>query len=115
MSDVVNSMLTDAYTVSRRSPSAYVDGRLQPSTDSILVIDASVQPLVGPADLQRLPEGMRTDEARVIFTTTELFTQGPGQDPDIISIEGFAYEVHTVEAWGNVGNYYRAIASKMGH
>lgn len=114
MSDVVDSMITDAYAVTRRTPSSYVDGRLQASTDTVFEILASVQPATG-RDLQRLPEGMRTAETRVIYTTSELLTQGASQDPDIIAIEGFAYEVQTVEQWVQVGNYYKALAQKMGH
>lgn len=114
LSDVVDSMITDTYALTRRSPSSYVDGRLQPSTNTVLSFSASVQPAMG-RDLQRLPEGMRTAEIRAIFTTFPLLTQGAGQDPDIVAIEGDAYEVQTVEAWGNVGGFYKALALKLGH
>lgn len=115
MSDVVNSMITDSYAVTRTTPSTYdSDGRLVPGVEAVLTITASIQPASG-RDLQRLPEGLRTFETRVIYTTTELFTQGPNQAPDIVAVEGFAYEVQMVEQWGNVGSYFKAIAQKTGH
>ena len=114
MSDVVEDMFTDTYTVTRRSPSAYVAGRLQPATTSALTISACVQPIAG-IDLQRLPEGMRVDGALSLWTTTPLFTKGPLQDPDFVDVEGETFEVATVEPWGMVGNYYKAILQRMGH
>lgn len=114
MSDVVESMITDTYAVTRRSASVYADGRLQDPVDQIFSINASVQPATG-RDLQRLPEGTRTAEVRAIFTTSELLTQGVDQSPDVLAIEGFAYEVQTVEQWGSVGNYFKALAMKIGH
>ena len=114
MSDVVEDMFTDFYTVTRRSPSAYVLGKLQPSTTSTLTISACVQPIAG-IDLQRLPEGMRVDGALSLWTTTPLFTKGPAQDPDFVAVEGETFEVATVEPWGMVGNYYKAILQRMGH
>lgn len=112
MADVVDSFATDTYVVTRRSPSTYTNGRLDAPVNTLLSIDASVQPAMG-RDLQRLPEGNRTMEVRAIYTTAELFTQGPNQDPDIIAIEGYAYEVQTVEQFGMVGNYYKALALKI--
>lgn len=114
MSDVVESMFTDFYTVTRRSPSAYVAGRLQPATTSTLTISACVQPIAG-IDLQRLPEGMRIDGALSLWTTTPLFTKGAAQDPDQMVVEGETFEVATVEPWGVVGNYYKAVLQRMGH
>ena len=112
MSDVVDSFATDSYVVTRRSPSTYTNGRLNAPTDTLLTILASVQPAEG-RDLQRLPEGNRTQEVRAIYTSTELFTQGPGQDPDILAIEGYAYEVQRVEQFGMVGKYFKALALKI--
>jgi hypothetical protein len=114
LSDVVDSMITDSYVVTRQTPSVYVDGRLQDATDTLLTITASVQPAQG-RDLQRLPEGSRTMEVLSIYTSSELLTQGASQAPDLIAVNGYAYEVQTVEQWVGAGNYYKALALKVGH
>lgn len=114
MSDVVEDMFTDTYTVTRRSPSAYVAGRLQASTTSTFTISACVQPIAG-IDLQRLPEGMRVEEGRSVWSAATLLTKGPAQDPDFIEIDGDTYEVVSSEAWQAAGNYCKAIVQRLGH
>lgn len=115
LADTVASLASGTYTVTRYSASAYgTDGRLDAPTTSTFSILASVQPLTG-RDLQRLPEGLRTAELLAVFTETELKTQGATQDPDSVSIDGFSYEVQTVDRWGTLGNYYRAVVAKKGH
>ncbi len=113
LSSVLESFATGSYTVTRQSPSSYgADGRLVAATPSYFEIRASVQPVSG-RDLQRLPEGLRTSEIIAVFTATELRTQGPSQDPDLIEIDGDTYEVQKVERWATLGAYYRALALKV--
>lgn len=104
-----------SYTVIRRSPSAFgSDGRLDAPSTSTLSVRACVQPVTG-RDLQRLPEGLRTQEILAVYSMTELYTQGTSQAPDLISIDGDSYEVQSVERWGNLGAYWKAIVLKVGH
>lgn len=114
LSSVIESFAS-TYTVTRSSASAYgADGRLDAGTTSTLTVRAVVQPVTG-RDLKRLPEGLRTDDVRQVFTATELKTQGAGQDPDSIAIGGEDYEVQTVERWADLGGYWRAIVMRKGH
>ncbi len=115
MSDVVNALCDElALVVTRSAASTYTGGRLDTPTTAALSISASVQPLTG-RDLKRLPEGSRVSDALVLFTTTELKTSGAGQSPDLIAIGGESYEVQNVEAWGNVGSFWKAIVLKTGN
>lgn len=115
LSGVIDSFLTGTYTVTRQSASAYgSDGRLDAPTTSTLSVDACVQP-VGGRDLQRLPEGLRTEELLAMYTATELKTQGSGQDPDLVTIDGASWEVQRVERWLELGNYWKCILLKVGH
>lgn len=113
LSSVIASFATGTYVVTRRSPSAYgTDGRLDAPTTSTLNVTACVQPLTG-RELQKLPEGMQTQELLSIWSPVELRTQGSGQDPDLVTIEGEAWEVQKVERWSTLGAYWRAILAKV--
>lgn len=76
-------------------------------------IDASVQP-VSQEQLQRLPEGMRTQEVQNLFTSTELNAKTEDSEPDTIFIDGSDWEVQAVESWASLGGYYRAVVARVG-
>lgn len=111
LSFAILGFATGTYTVTRNTASYGSDGRLTAASPTTFSITASVQPLSG-RDLQRLPEGKRTREARAVFTPTML-TPGPNL-PDQIQIDGLAWEVDSVQDWQNLGGYYRAVVLKMG-
>lgn len=114
LSDVVLDLASGSYTVTRTTPGGYgTDGRFVPGTPSTLTIQASVQPARGQ-DLLLLPEGMRTEETLKVYSPTRLFTQGAGQDPDVITVAGITYKVMTAEQWGPDGAYWKILASKIG-
>ncbi len=114
LSGAINAFTTGTYVVTRRSASAYgTDGRLVVASTSTVSITACVQPLSG-RELERLPEGLRTRELKAIYTATELKTQGSGQDPDLVSIDGDSYEVQRCDRWAELGSYWRVVASKVG-
>lgn len=86
---------------------------MQPTTETVLTIQASVQPATGK-DLLRLPEGRRANETRVVFTTTQLYTgdQGDAFAADLLLIDGDPWEAQHVEVWqqsGIQGTGYRCI------
>jgi hypothetical protein len=116
--DLIDSFLTGSYTVTRRATAIMVDGIGEQQPASTLSIDASVQPASG-RDLQRLPEGRRTIETRIVFTITELFAGGQGvqYEADQVEIDGDQWEVQQVQPWrsspsSDIG-YYRAIVQAV--
>lgn len=113
LSSVITSFVTGTYTVTRYSPSAYgSDGRLDASTTATFTVDACVQPLTG-RELERLPEGLQTSEVLALWSPVELKTQGAGQDPDSVLIDGDSYEVQKVERWNTLGAYWRVLLAKV--
>jgi hypothetical protein len=113
LADVVDTF-SDNYTVTRSGLISY-DQNGDPVTGSTgtLTIRACVQPIMG-RDLMRMPEGWRTQELLAIFTTTELFTKASANEPDTISVNGVNYQIQQVERWADLGNYWRAVAMKVG-
>jgi hypothetical protein len=57
---------------------------------------------------------MRTSELMKVYSPTRLFTQGAGQYPDIITIEGIPHQVETSEAWGPDGAFWKMIVRSVG-
>jgi hypothetical protein len=100
LDDVVSSLATGTYTVSRRSAGTYdANGQYVDGSISTLTISASCQPLSG-RELQRLPEGARNRESRVFYTRTELKSVDgvTGAPPDVVEVPGVGFfEVHLVE------------------
>jgi hypothetical protein len=112
INDAIATFATGTYTVTRTGAGSYSGGILSAGSTSSFSIVASVQPLSG-RDLQVLPEGQRTDETRVLYTTTQLLTRTATQAPDSISIDGSTYEVFKVEDWTYIGvTHYRAYVSR---
>lgn len=111
---VIASFKTGDYTVTRPGASVFTEGRLEASDTTTLEISACVQPAEG-RDLQKLPEGERAREAKLIFTETALRVRGSGHGADLVSIDGDTYEVFKAERWAELGNYYRALALKTGN
>jgi len=105
-----SSFNTGAYTVTRRGPTTSVGGRATLAGSSTFTIQASVQALSG-RDLQRLPEGMRVQELRKLYTPTQLQAIGA---PDVVSIDGSSWEVQTVEDWSGLGNFFKVIVQRVG-
>lgn len=106
-----------SYTVTRYKARGTTDGEVDPlRVDSTFDIKASIQPASGN-DLQRLPEGMRTSDVVVIFTSTLLRVLG--QDaadqlpPDTIVYNGSTYQIETVQDWIKDANYCEALARKV--
>lgn len=112
LASVIASFSTGSYIVTRRPVPVYEpDGRLQAETTTTLTITAAVQPLQGGPELQRLSEGNRLTDVRVIFTTT-LLQANPA---DVVAIDGASWEVQSVENWYPVAGFYRAVAQKTEH
>lgn len=104
-------------TVRRRSNGSYNDAGffVVSGPETILTIEASVQPLTG-SDIRLLPEGRREEEMSRLYTDTPLLgsIKGSAGNCDIVEIDGADYEVIKTMPWGNnVINHYKVFVSKM--
>ncbi len=103
-------------SVQRSLPGAHDEhGRWQEQAKEELSIDAVVQPARGQ-ELQRLPEGRRTSETIKVYTTTKLLSAevDTQNQPDVLVWQGREYQVETIDPWDEYGNYFKALALKVG-
>jgi hypothetical protein len=117
LADLVQSFSTQpgdgTYIVQRRAAATFVAGRPVQAAPTNLSIVASIQPASGK-DLLRLPEGRRSNETRVLYTTTRLLTgdQGGPNEADQVTIDGTQWEVQHCESWVQPGGdmVFRCVA-----
>lgn len=111
--DLITVFQTGTYAVTRRAPGTIgADGLVTPATASVFTITAFVVPGAPAEELQRNPEGMRTIQRRVIYTTTRLQDIG---SPDVVSIDGSQWEVEGVADWSTPGGFYQVTLMKRGN
>lgn len=114
MVDTVDSF-ADAIEVRRTAPAYYVEGRALHAKPVVTTITAVVQPATA-RDTQRLPENLRETEAIAVWC--EFALRGAsvvtGSPADVIVWDGRTYEVKSIEPWKNLGNYVKAIATRIG-
>lgn len=95
-----------------RTSGSYVNGRWVAGSPVALSFNGVVQNATAE-DLKVLEEGLRTEEAIKIHTTTKLVPQiGDTTTGDIISYDSKSWLVHNV-ADRKIGRYYKAIATKQ--
>lgn len=112
LTGVIGAFATGSYTVTRTAAGATALGRYTAGSTSSFDIAASVQPVSG-RDLLALPEGLRADETRIVYTTTELRALTSASDTDAITIDGETWDVVRVERWQAFGGtHYRALAAR---
>jgi hypothetical protein len=89
-----------AATVTRHLKATVTTGRGTPGASSSVSIVAAAVPLSG-RDLMRLPEGRRSEERLIVFTTTQLYTgeQNATYEADQVAVQGRTWEVESVETW----------------
>jgi len=115
MSDAIDMLASGTITVSRPGVPLLVDGRLQSTVGTTLgPFSVSVQPLTG-RDVERLPEGLRDREARVVFTAADLRPANPaaGTHGDRVTFDGAEFEVQSAEPWVELGNYRRCVLVRV--
>lgn len=98
----IDDHATGTYTVTRRIGGAWTpDGEWVAGAPSTFDVVASVQP--AGEDLKDLPEGLNLDDARMVYTATELIPLRAGVEPDHIAILGKDYRVDKVQRWDHWG------------
>lgn len=115
--EVLPDFAVGPLTVKRKDTGTYDKGRYVPAgTETTLIFyDCSLQPL-RPREIQLLPENFRSREAVKIFSKDELRTADAvaGYEADRVQYKDKWYEVHSVEDWSEHGNFWKAVALKMG-
>lgn len=108
LSSVIASFSTGTYEVQRPlGESTYdLNGRIVEPTFDELEVTACVQPTSG-ADLRRMPEGLQTEEVKTVWAPFKFLVR------DQVVIDGEPWEVQRVERWAELGNYWRAFATKL--
>lgn len=116
LSGAVLSLSSGTYTVTRYAAASFSStGRVSAGTSSTFSITASVQPVSG-REIDRLPEGLRAREVLALYTDTALQTRNSTAGaPDVVSIDGSAWEVQTVENWNSLGTFYKALLTRVGY
>lgn len=110
---VVHRSLTGTYEVTRTEPERSYDagGVLVVGTFPILLqVPACVQPINGGEVSDLTPEGTTVYAAIDIFTEVRLYAGLPGREADVITVDGFNYDVVSVEDFSALGGFYRAKA-----
>ena len=108
--------------VIRMSAGGYdANGRAVAPTETSLTIEMWNQPVSGD-DLQRLPEGLRTQEVIKLYALAELRAgdRSTGRQPDELLIDGLRWQVEQVWNWSEDnwatldGRYWKALAIRKG-
>ena len=118
--DLIDSLSTGDYTVTRTAIGAFVNSIAVPGAVTTLAVNASVYQMTG-RDLLLLPEARRSESQMILFTATRLYTgaqAGTGSEAayeaDKITINGLLHEVHTCGAWPGAVGFWRVIAQAIG-
>ncbi len=101
--------------IDRRGPGIRVEGVGIASASTAVTVVASVQP--AGANTSPLPEGVRVEDVKIVYCTTELRTASDpdGNMADRFDYEGRTFEVFQVDNWssGGQGQYFRAMAARI--
>lgn len=114
MTDTV-LLYAEEYTRRRPAPATRSDGFDDDPTYGEDTIRASIQP-ADAGDVQRLPSGVRIDDAIRIFSVDELrvTSQGDGAaQADEVMFEGAWYQVVNLSGWTTQGRYWDAMAVRI--
>lgn len=100
------------FTVIRRSDGEYIDGRWHEGTPQRLEGTGSLQPLTA-RDVENLPSGLRSDDAKVIFTEYNLYMEETGErKPDVVEYNGQEYQISGKADWSAIAGYYRYVLAR---
>jgi hypothetical protein len=128
VNESIDGLITDPeLTVRRSTPVPPVDGIVQPSTTTTLLIDAVIQPaynlnrVVGGADLHANVDGQSATDIEQLHTRTELYARLPATDPAgpkdpdvIVGYKNANWTVIRVEKWNLDGEiHYHCVIAKQ--
>ena len=107
--------ITREVRVRRRTQGTRVKGRAVEDPEGFFTVRAVIQPAKAE-DLERLPEGTKTTDARVFHTETKLRVGSApdGPPPDVVEDCGERWEIHDAAPWAEFGDFYRAVGLKEG-
>jgi hypothetical protein len=100
------AMITHTLTVTRNASSYDANGRVAFTPGTPFSAPAHVQPASGK-DRRNLPEGVRDSAAVAVWSVVEL------RNGDRFPFDGGVYQVHHVDPWNTIGNYYRCVAARV--
>lgn len=114
MAETIESF-ADVLEVQRTAPAYYVEGRALHAKAASTTITAVVQP-ASARDTQRLPENLREVETIAVWCEFPLrgASVAAATPADRVVWDGRTYEVKTVESWKQLGNYVKALATRVG-
>ena len=102
------------FTVIRREPGEYIQGRYQQPEPRRFEARGSIQPSTDD-EIALLPEGTRSDGAVTIWTSCDLkIGSMRDQEPDHVEFKGVEYEVRAEADWFHHGDFRRYVAGKAG-
>jgi hypothetical protein len=113
MTDVIE-LFAKNYTVTRtargsgyNASGAYVAGAV-----TTVTVRGHVQPKSG-ASQDRTESGVETDDLLNFWCTSALYAANSATYmPDVVTVKGQAYEVDSVDDWGDAGNFWKATLSR---
>lgn len=108
MADAIALLGTGTYTVKRRGPTVYVNGRRVVQAPTLLTVTGTLVPLT-PLEVKRLPDGLRDSETQNLFTATKLVSAQDGSEPDGVVVDGRDYAVEKVTRWDAAGGFFVAL------
>jgi hypothetical protein len=101
------------YSVTRRAAATYSAGIAVAGATSTVSVLACFWPASG-RDLQRLPEGRRSQETRAGVCDTALLVGGEGSanEADLVTVDGVAWEVQSSSPWPNDPSFNSVIIQR---
>lgn len=114
LSNVVDLFATEI-TIHRYATVYLSNGRKIDTPEIITFkLDATVAPAT-PKQLQRLPEGTRAEATIAIYSREPLYTvrTSKAKQADQVTYKCVKYQIHEVEDWFELGNYYVALAVRL--
>ncbi len=114
LSGTILRLANGTYVVRRYAPTTYVGGRAQTPTPTVFTIRAIIVP-ANPRDLQRLPEGERSNDRIRVFTTERLNTADVATSTlsDRVVYRDLEYEVEAVEDYDAAAAFFKITARKV--
>lgn len=97
-----------------------VNGRAVRPSPTVLLMDADIQPVTGRL-LRSVPEGVDTEDVRVVFTDFELLVGtkpdglNKGREPDQVMIDGEPWRVIRVAHYNVISGHYQATIQRRWH